>query len=315
MLAGSLLSNFIVYASMIPLTLILKRPLKKLLDIKLDYNKKVILISILTLISVLVFFFDIIASVKVGTKIILYLIAIVTFVGILIFLIIEENKNIQLKVKYEKLLEFMQTYEIELEKERILKHEHKNELITIKSKIIDKDSEINIIGYIDELLGDEERFSQEGYSQFQYLPPNGIKALFYFKVSTAKKKGINTSINISPTIQDSILKDLKVKQFKDLGVLIGVYLDNAIEASELSHNKILGIEMYEVDDNVEIIISNSYIGEIDETKVGKSQISTKGKNRGHGLLLVKQTLIKNRKINSNREITNDLYIQIITVKK
>lgn len=314
-LAGSLLSNLIVYGSMIPLTIMLRKPLRKLLNVKLDYNKKVIIISILTLISVLVFFFDIVASVRIGAKIILYIIAIVTFVAILIFLIHEENKNTQLKVEYEKLLEFMQTYEVELEKERILKHEHKNELITIKSKIIDKDSESNIVGYIDELLGDEARFSQEGYTQFQYLPPNGIKALFYFKVSAAKKKGINTSINIAPSIQDSILKDLSVKQFKDLGVLIGVYLDNAIEASEISQKKVLGIEMYDVGNNVEIIISNSYVGSIDENKVGKTQFSTKGKNRGHGLLLVKQTLMKNNKIKSQREITTDLYIQIITIEK
>ena len=40
-LAGSLLSNLIVYGSMIPLTIMLREPLRKLLDVKLDYNKKV----------------------------------------------------------------------------------------------------------------------------------------------------------------------------------------------------------------------------------------------------------------------------------
>jgi len=313
-LAGSLLSNFIVYGSMIPLTLILRKPLKKLLDISLDYNKKVIIISVLTLISVLVFFFDIIASVRMGTKIILYIIAIITFVGILIFLIIEENKNIKLKVEYEKLLDFMQTYEVELEKERILKHEHKNELIAIKSKIVDNDKQKNIIDYIDSLLGDETKFVQEDYAQFQYLPPNGIKALFYFKLSMAKSKDINTDINIEPSIKESILNDLTTRQFKDLGVLIGVYLDNAIDASELTEEKILGIEMYENEEDVTIIISNSYVGQIDETKVGKTHFSTKGKNRGYGLLLVKQILRTNKKLECEREISPTLYVQTITVK-
>lgn len=168
-LAGSLFANFIVYVSVLPITLLLKKPLQKLLNMKFDFNKKVIIVSILTLISVLTFFFEIIANFRVGVKIIFYIIAIITFVIILFFLMLEENKNIKLKTEHEKLLEFMQTYEIELEKERVLKHEYKNELVTIKSKIIDGDKNNNVIDYIDELLDNESTFSQEGYTKFSKI--------------------------------------------------------------------------------------------------------------------------------------------------
>lgn len=313
--AGSLLANFIVYASVLPITLLLKKPLQKLLNMKLDFNKKVIIVSILTLISILTFFFEIIANFRVGVKIILYVIAIITFVIILIFLMLEENKNVKLKTEHEKLLEFMQTYEIELEKERVLRHEYKNELVTIKSKIIDGDKNNNVIDYIDELLDNESTFSQEGYTKFQYLPPNGLKALFYFKVSAAKNKGINTSINIDPDIKDSILSKLTTKEFKDLGLLIGVYMDNAIDASEISEKKILGIEMYDNKDSVTIIISNSYAGKIDINRIGKVHFSTKGKGRGYGLLLVNKTLKFNNKFETEREISPTLYVQSIIVKR
>lgn len=313
--AGSLLANFIVYSSVIPITLLLKNPLQKLLNMKLDFNKKVIIVSVLTLISILTFFFEIIANFRVGVNIIFYVIAIITFVIILIFLMLEENKNVKLKTEHEKLLEFMQTYEIELEKERVLKHEYKNELVTIKSKIIDGDKNNNVIAYIDELLDNESTFSQEGYTKFQYLPPNGLKALFYFKVSAAKNKGINTSINIDPAIKDSILSKLTTKEFKDLGLLIGVYMDNAIDASEISEKKILGIEMYDNKDSVTIIISNSYAGKIDINRIGKVHFSTKGKGRGYGLLLVNKTLKFNNKFETEREISPTLYVQSIIIKR
>lgn len=313
--ASSIFGNLSVFILLIPTTLILKGPLKKLLAMKLDFNKKVIIVSVLTLISILTFFFEIIANFRVGVKIIFYVIAIITFVIILIFLMLEENKNVKLKTEHEKLLEFMQTYEIELEKERVLKHEYKNELVTIKSKIIDGDKNNNVIAYIDELLDNESTFSQEGYTKFQYLPPNGLKALFYFKVSAAKNKGINTSINIDPDIKDSILSKLTTKEFKDLGLLIGVYMDNAIDASEISEKKILGIEMYDNKDSVTIIISNSYAGKIDINRIGKVHFSTKGKGRGYGLLLVNKTLKFNNKFETEREISPTLYVQSIIVKR
>lgn len=313
--AGSFLANLSILIVLVPFSLILKYPIKKIINKKIKLNNKVTIFSVLTLISTLVFFYDIIASFRIGAKIIFYIIAIITFVSALIIVINQENKNSKLRIEYNKLLEFMETYEVELEKQRILKHEYRNQLITIKSKIVDKDKKNKIVDYIDNILGDDSKFNQEEYTKLQYLPANGLKALFYFKISEAKNKGIETSVNISSSIKDSNLKDLKTKEFKDLGILMGVYLDNAIEASVQSESKLLGIEMYDTEEGVIMIISNSYKGIIDENKVGKAVFSTKGKGRGYGLMLVRNTLINNQKFVNNREITSNLYIQTILIKK
>ena len=58
--------------------------------------------------------------------------------------------------------------------------------------------------------------------------------------------------------ENSYLGDMKTKDFKDLTRIIGVYLDNAIEAASTSKDKKLGIEIYEVKGIIEIIISNTY---------------------------------------------------------
>ena len=312
--AGSVLSNLIVYSSLIVICFIMKKLLLKLLTFKEGYNLKVLILAILSLLSVLVFFYDITANFRVGSRIIFYVIAIFTFVLALVIVIFEENKNLKLKTEYEKLLDFMQIYEEEIEKERIIKHEYKNQLITIKSKIIDNDNENKIIDYINNVIEDESSFAQEEYVKFQYLPPNGLKALLYFKVASAKAKNINVSVNISSSVKDSSLNELTTKDFKDLGILLGVFIDNAIEASINSDKKLLGLEIYEENNKIIIIISNSYTGQINTNKIGKEHFSTKGKGRGYGLLLVKKILKHNNRFECEKEITSSLYIQNIIIK-
>ena len=314
-ISGSIISNIIVYLGVLIITLVIKVILKSILDNRANINIKTVIFSVLTLLILLVFFYDIIANYRIGAKIIFYIVAIIVFAIALVIVLFQENKNTKLKAEYNKLLEFMETYEIELENQRILKHEYKNQLITIKSKLIDNDKKNKVIEYIDSLLGDETKFSQEAYTKLQYLPANGLKALFYFKISEAKSKGINTNVNISSSIKNSKLKDLTTKEFKDLGILIGVYFDNAIEASLNSNKKLLGIEMYNNNKGVAIIISNSYNGIIEENKIGKVHYTTKGKGRGYGLVLVNRTLRNTKTFYIEREITNNLFIQTINIKK
>lgn len=64
-----------------------------------------------------------------------------------------------------------------------------------------------------------------------------------------------------------------------------------------------------------MIISNTYDNVIDEEKVGNEKYSTKGKNRGHGLLLVKKILNENNRFESETKITDRIYIQKIKIKE
>ena len=221
--------------------------------------------------------------------------------------------NNKLKLEYDKLLDFMKTYEIEIEKQHIQHHESKNQLVTIKAKLLDQENNKNVIEYIDSILDENISMNQAYYAKFQYLPSNGLKALFYFKVSEAKNKGINITISISPKIKNSLLNDLSANNFKQLGRIIGVYLDNAIEASSLSNSKSMGIEVYKENEDIKIIITNSFDGEIDE-KVGNTIFSTKGKNRGHGLMLVNSIINNNNMFYQKREIRKNVYVQILVVK-
>ena len=270
----------------------------------------------MTFICISIFFYIFAKEFRIDGNSVPYLLAIIIFSIILFSLIKQTIDNYKLTNEYDKLLEFMTTYENEIENQRILRHEVKNEFRTIRAKICDKQENKEIIEYIDEIVKDKYEVNKEKYAKFGYLPPNGIKGLFYFKTQEAEKRNINVAINISKKVKDSIIYNLTVKQQRDFGRIIGVFLDNAIEASLESEKKQLGIEAYiNLESEFKLIISNTFNNKIEELKIGKEKFSTKGKNRGHGLLLVKQLVEKNNIFEIKTNIQEELYIQIITVKK
>lgn len=313
--ASSFLSNLIVCFGMLLITYLFRFFLNKISNVKLDKNIKIIIISGLVLLSLGIMFYNSFSFVIYNLETFIILIIIGIFIVILFTLIKERVNNDSLKEQYDKLLEFMATYEKEVEEQRILRHENKNNLIAIKSKIIDKDNEKEIVNYIDELLNISTKIKNEKYAKFGYLPANGLKGLFYYKTDEAENKGIKVSINISKDIKKSVISNMETKNFRLLGNIIGVFLDNAIEASLNSNEKKMGIEIYKNKKNIEILISNSYNNKVEVKKIGFISYSTKGKNRGHGLLLV-NNIIKNNKIFENEKvITNDIFIQKLIVKK
>lgn len=315
-IAGNIIGNVTIGLLFILLTYIIRKALRKLINTNIENNTKIIILSILTVICTLLFFYTIIKEYKLSDDIILYLISIVVLVAVLFSLIKQTIANNKLTEQYDKLLEYMESYEKEIEKQRILRHETKNEFLTIKGKLCDKQNTKEIVEYIDEILNDKIKVKQEEYAKFCYLPANGIKGLCYFKTQEAQDKGLKTRINISKRVENSNIYKLNVKEQRDLGKILGVFLDNAIEASIKSTAKEFGIEGYlNINKECELIITNSYDGEITLNKIGKERFSTKGKNRGHGLLLVKHLVSKNDKFEIKTEVINGLYIQTITIKK
>lgn len=313
--ASSLISNIIVFILLVPITIVLKKLLRKILNEKIENNSKIIIFSILIFICTGMFFYTIIKEFRISDNILLYLIAIAVLITVLFSLIKQTIENNRLTKEYDNLLEFVTTYEEEIENQRILRHETKNEFLTIRAKLEDKEEEKEILNYIDEILKEKIVVNQEKYAKFGYLPPNGIKGLCYYKANQAEKKGIEVSLNISKKIKKTIIFNLDIKKQREFAKILGVFLDNAIEASSECDNKKLGIEAYLVNDNeFKMVISNTYKNRIDREKIGKEKFSTKGKSRGHGLLLVNNIMNNNKSFEIETKIQGDIYSQTIIVK-
>lgn len=313
-IASGLIGNLSVLLIMILLTYIIRKPLRKLMKYKLSENKKIVVISVLAIIFTAIFFYKFATGYKMNQDVIIYLIAMFAFIVILFTLFRQRMDNEKVSKKYDELLDVMKNYESDIEEQRTLRHETKNEFATIKCKLQDKEDNKTIIEYIDSVIGEKGKASSTKYSKFKYLPSNGLKGFFYYKFIEAEKKGINVSINISKQIENSFLKDIDTKDFKDLARIVGVYLDNAIEASSTSEDKKLGIEMYLIKEKIELIITNTFNNEINLDKIGKESFSTKGKHRGNGLLLVNKILSENNMFEAKNEIRDNIYIQSLKIK-
>lgn len=313
--AGSVLGNVCTNIIMLLIIYLLRKPLKKLLGYSFSTNKKIIIVSIVTITITVYFFFKIIAGYKVNNSVITYLMCMIAFITILLTLYREKIENESIIKKYDELLDVMKTYEIDIENQRTLIHENRNELMTIRSKAIDKNASKEFIEYMDSVIGDKVSTSISKYSKFTHLPSNGLKGFFYYKSMEAERRGIKVSANVSKKIENSFLKDLDTKTYKDLARLIGVYLDNAIDASEKSEDKKLGIEIYLIKENIKIIITNTFSNDVDLSKIGKERYTTKGKNHGHGLLLVSSILHNNNRFIAKTKVDQNLYIQELTINK
>jgi len=288
--AGTILANFIVVILFLIICLVLRKPLQKLFAYEISSNIKIAIFSTLSIICIFIFFYIGFSNLETNNTLLISIFGMVVFLAILFSLVKQKIDNNKITEKYDSLIEFMNSYEEKIDELRIQSHENKNQLLNIKSKIIDKDKNKNIIEYIDSILNEKVQLDKGKYSKLKYLPSNGFKGMFYYKISKAEELGIKISINISAGIKKSVLHNMNAEDYKQLCRIIGVYLDNAIEASAISNEKLLGIEIYLNNNDVEIIISNSYLGEVDIKNVNEKGYSTKGKSHGYGLPLVKNIL-------------------------
>lgn len=307
-IASSFVGNLLVFVIMILITFILRKLIYKIINIKL--RNWLLVLLIFTIICILVTFYS---TFKYGSSSIDNFLGFCILLVILIFLgysFIQVYKNNQLTTEYDNLLTFIKKYEAEIDKQRTLRHETKNQFLIIKSKIIDKENDSAIIDYIDELLNDGRKVKHSEYAKLKYLPSNGIRGLFYFKLALAQDKGININVTISDKMENSFLKDMDASNFNQIGKILGVYLDNAIESADLAKEKTIEVEVYEEEDAAVFIISNSYNPSI--KKIGRS---SKGVGHGYGLLLAKSIIKNNKKLMAETQASEDHYIKKLTIKK
>lgn len=313
-LAGGFIGNLSVSAIMILLVYLLRKPLRKIVNYKLSSSTKIIIVSLLALVTIAKVFYNLITDYRFSNDVLTYVLLIGTLMIILFSLLRQKSDTENMFRKNDALIGIMKNYEIDIEDQRTLNHETKNELLTIRSKLSDEEDK-ELCEYIDSIIGDKKVIKSSKISKFRYLPDNGLRSFFYYKVIEAEEKGVRVEVNIAKKVENSFLGTLKTKDFRDLTRIIGVYLDNAIEASSTSEKKQLGIEIYLFKETIEIIISNTYNNKIDEEKIGNERYSTKGKTRGHGLLLVKRILNENNRITSETKVTDMLYIQKIKINE
>ena len=229
------------------------------------------------------------------------------------FLMIKQRTDIQKTTSmYQKLVAYSDITNGLLEDYRVVSHEQKNQLLVIRS-MLDDNSPRELVEYVDGLLDKKVGFKYEWIGELNHIPLSGLKGLINYKLIEANSSKINTNISISKDVNKSKLNNLSIKQKDELYSIIGVYLDNAIQAAKESNKKEVSLESYKENEKIAIVIANTYNGKIDFEKLDNYGYTTKGKNHGVGLHLVKK-IIENEVIYSqSRSLFEDYYVQKLII--
>lgn len=220
----------------------------------------------------------------------------------------DKDRYIGLNERFDDLYEYVQTMEESLDNEQMNIHEYKNQLSVIRSMTNNK----KIKDYIDSLV-DECPDDAKWNTELKNLPKCGLKGLLHYKLACAAKKNLNVLITVSPDTA-SVIKDLSLEEMKQLSRLVGIYMDNAMDAALDTEKKNVALEIYKIKDTVNIVISNS--ANIDESKVkmiGKKGFTSKGKGHGRGTYLAKKMLLHSKKFSASNSVVKDYYIVRIII--
>lgn len=212
--------------------------------------------------------------------------------------------------KTEELLELITKYEKKNDEYRAYKHELLNNLLALKS-IKNKNTK-EFDSSLDELISLYNTKSS-GIKNI-YKLPSGLKCIVYYKLNDIDEDKYNVNVNISKQVSINLEK-VDHKEYMSLCKIMGIVLDNAIEAMKNSEGKTLNIDVYKEKDNVIIEVDNTFDkSTTDITKIYSKNYSTKGKNRGLGLYLA-NLLLKNCKyLHMEQRIINEYFNTKIYVK-
>ena len=286
---------------------------KILFFIKKVENRKTItmiialLLGILTLTTIL---YTITINFTINAAFISNVILFLVFFILIIILLSERNSYEKLSDEYDNLFKYIQIFEDWIEKEQLTRHEYKNQLAVLRSMTKEK----RVKDKIDSVIEDFINIDNDMITQLKSMPNGGLKGLLYYKISIAKKNRINISIDIDENSGNVLSKISEDKQ-KTLTKLLGIYMDNAIEAATDTKKKNISIEIYKIKEEIRIVISNTYNKEkiiSDRTAKG---VSTKGKGRGNGLYFASKLMSMNDWIEEKQKTINNYYIQELIIKK
>lgn len=248
------------------------------------------------------------------SRLILLVIMMVIISAILIaalYFIKSRTSVIELKSKENELEQLMMyTKEIEtMHKEiRKFKHDYVNILASL-SGYIEANDMSGLKKYFDDkimTISQKNENVEMTLDRLSYLEQLELKGLFAMKVLRAQEAGITVSIQIVENIRISL-------DIVDLCRIIGIFMDNAIEATQDTQNPKITIAIVKKLDRVLIVITNKVENMAPIYKLRENGFTTKGKHHGLGLEIVRETLRKYETVTNDMKYDNGEFTQILEI--
>ena len=278
----------------------------KKINLSIKKNNKdwiyIILIMILMVLFITFNKYNMQSSLEYYISIVFVVFVVVSFV----YVIYNKFQKQAIEEKYNESMEYVLRYEKIINEQGKKNHEYNNQLMVIKG-YINKPERLS--EYLDEVIGEHKTGQNYTVKQLGFLPDGGVKGLLYHKLSKMKDNNIKYYLYVDQNLKDKDSDCFNLKTYRDFTKLLGVFLDNAIDATLKSEEKEIEVELKDKDDYLLLTISNTYDKNIDINKVGKSGFTTKGVGHGFGLSIVKDIAKTNPEIETFNSKESNKFIQ------
>lgn len=245
----------------------------------------------------------------------IFLVIVMVIIGAILiaalYFIKSRTSAVELRSKENELEQLMMyTKEIEtMHKEiRKFKHDYINILSSL-SGYIDANDLNGLKTYFDSkimTISHNNENIEKTLDRLSFLEQLELKGLFAMKVLRAQEAGIAVVIQIVENIRVSM-------DIVDLCRIIGIFMDNAIDASQEIEAPKITISIVKKVDRVLIIIANKVENMPPIYKLRENGYTTKGKHRGLGLEIVREILKKNESVTNDLKYENDEFTQILEI--
>ncbi|MTK12507.1 MAG: sensor histidine kinase, partial [Clostridiaceae bacterium] len=216
---------------------------------------------------------------------------------------IEEKHEIE---EYSRIVENMYA------ETRKFKHDYINMLLPLKEYIDNNDNEaLREFFYSNVIDIDKDiKWSDSNIDKLKYVKILGLKAVLSTKLIKAASMNIDIKVDIVEDIQYISMNIM------DLCRIIGILMDNAIEAAKLCEHPKIYICVVNKNGYVAIALQNNFSGEKPVIyKIYQEGFSTKGNGRGLGLYTVKSIIDKKcDNVFLNTSIEDSMFIQELWIK-
>lgn len=223
---------------------------------------------------------------------------------------IEEEEKQKAMIHQQKILEsYVENLEKMLEETRAFRHDYKNILSTMSGFIRENEMEgLREFFYQKIYLQEGREESQSiAWKSLKNIKPMELKGFLYEKLLLVFAKNIEVQVNIAENL------NVKYKDMEDLVRILGIFLDNAIEETELIEDGKIQIVIKKTVKGVIFRIENNCNCLPEISVLTQKGYSTKGEGRGNGLHWVEQLLEKHSDMFHELTVEEEKVVQVLEV--
>lgn len=213
-------------------------------------------------------------------------------------------------LRHQKILEgYVANLEVMVEEMRSFRHDYKNILSTMTAYLHEnKIDELQDYFYQKTNLpvGNSE-IQMEAWKRLKNIQPMELKGFLYEKLLLFFTHNLKFQIKISNNLEvaytpiDSLIR------------ILGIFIDNAVEAVECMQDGEVILEITATKNGVLFYVSNTFLSPPDLFSMGKKGYSTKGSNRGNGLYWAEKIIRENEQFFHFLQIQDNHLIQQLEI--